>query len=163
MNDTLLLIEQLGLDPSEFEWSETEVIERQYRQDTAALISILTHKHTAWFFNFGSMYVTFSPGPHRRVENHEHRHIWDVKLRLARIWLAELSKELDAPDLWATIGQEKALSTAASSASLDNRPFTAAEQSFIATKLDEIKAHLAGGSAVRRRSSRGRRAGRRIF
>ena len=50
--------------------------------------------------------------------------------------------ESDAPDLWATIGQEKALSTAAASADLDNRPFTAAEQSLIATKLCEIKAHL---------------------
>jgi hypothetical protein len=53
-----------------------------------------------------------------------------------------LRKEVDVPDLWSSIGQEK---TAASSASLDNRPFTAAEQNLIATKLDEIKAYLLEG------------------
>lgn len=86
--------------------------------------------------------MTLSPAPEGRVVVAPHQNNWELKKRGATLWLEQLKKEVDAPDLWATIGQEKALSTAASSANLDNRPFTAAEQSLIATKLDEIKGYL---------------------
>ena len=74
----------------------------------------------------------------------KHHDNWSEKRDAAKLWLRELGKEVDAPDLWATIGQEYALSTAVS-ATLDNEPFTAAEQYLIATKLDEIKGHILEG------------------
>jgi len=143
-NDVLRLIEQFRFDPSEFAWTDLDIVENQYRRDIPARISGVVHKPTQFFVRFGPIYVTFSPGPHFRVENEEHQHVWAVKLRLARVWLTELRKEVDTPDLWANIGQEKALSTAAAS-DVDNRPFTASEQSLIATELDEIKAYLLEG------------------
>jgi hypothetical protein len=84
----------------------------------------------------------------KRVEADDHRDVWNIKGNVANLWLEELKKELDAPDLWASIGQEKVLSTAASSADLDNRPFTASEQSFIAVKLDEIRGYILEGQQL---------------
>jgi hypothetical protein len=55
------------------------------------------------------------------------------------------SIRLALADLWLSLGEEKVLSTAASSANLDNRPFTTPEQMLIATKLDEIKKALLEG------------------
>jgi hypothetical protein len=48
-------------------------------------------------------------------------------------------------DLWVAVVEENVLSATASSAGLDNRPFTATEHVLIATKLDEIKAYLLDG------------------
>lgn len=52
---------------------------------------------------------------------------------------------MDAPDLWASVIQEKALPTAAASASVDNRPFSPDERRLITAKLDEIKVFLIAG------------------
>jgi len=100
----------------------------------------LTHRPTGFFCMFGAHTVTTSPGHNKKVEDSRHEDIWLNKENACGKWLVIVKSEVDAPDLWATIGQEKALSTAASSASLDNRPFTAAELKVISTKLDEIKA-----------------------
>jgi hypothetical protein len=54
------------------------------------------------------------------VEAEQHHDNWQIKRAAAQLWLEELRKEVDAPDLWATVGQEKALSTAAASARLDD-------------------------------------------
>ncbi len=144
-NHVLLLIEQYDFDPSEFEWTQDDAVETQYRQEYYGRISVLIHRPTNFYCKFGRIRITFSPGARFRVESQVHQAVWSLKLDFVRTWLAELRKEVDAPDLWATIGQEKALSTAAASADLDNRPFTAAEQKLIATKLDEIKAYLLDG------------------
>jgi hypothetical protein len=149
LNDILSLIQQSELDPSEFEWADVESIEHQgvivghrARFGHECRISVLTHRPSKYFCKFGLAYITFSPGAQHRVEFHEHLDVWEVKLQFTRQWLAELRKEVEAPDLWADIGQEKVLSTAASSTDLDNRLFTAAEQSLIAAKLDEIKGYI---------------------
>jgi hypothetical protein len=145
MNDVFRLLKQSRFDPSEFEWQEADVVEQRNKLFISAHVSTLVHSPTNFSCRFGPVLIRLSPGPELRVENHFHRNEWDVKLRLVETWLSELRKEVDAPDLWATIGQEKALSTAASSVNLDNRPFTAPEQRLIATKLDEIKAYLLEG------------------
>jgi hypothetical protein len=64
---------------------------------------------------------------------------------VAGLWLEELKKEVDAPDLWSSVGKEKTLSLAASSPDIENRPFTEAEQKFIAAKLDELKGYVLEG------------------
>jgi hypothetical protein len=108
-------------------------------------VSVLTHRPTGHCCIFGAYTVTFCPGTNKKIEDFGHDDKWPKKQFLCRKWLVALKEEVDAPDLWATIGQEKSLSAAAASADLDNRPFTAAEQNLIATKLDEIKAYLLEG------------------
>jgi hypothetical protein len=144
-NEIFSLVVDVGLNPAEFGWLDEEYTEYIDGEPVQFKTSRLKHRPTRYFCRFGGLRVEMSPGPDHRVEYEEHHNNWQIKRAAAQLWLEELRKEVDAPDLWATIGQEKALSTAAASADLDNRPFTAAEQSLIATKLDEIKAYLLGG------------------
>ena len=49
---------------------------------------------------------------------------------------------MEAPDLWASVGQERALANAAASEGVDNKPFTPVERQIISASLNEIKATL---------------------
>jgi hypothetical protein len=140
-NQVLQLILGYGPPPSDFQWTEKQ----QEEASGSYRVSVLTHRPTGYFAVFGAHSITVSPGIKTKVEKFWHEDDWANKTNICTHWLVDLQEEVTAPDLWATIGQEKALSTAASSASLDNRPFTAAEQSLIATKLAEIKAYLLEG------------------
>jgi hypothetical protein len=131
--------------PADFEWQEHELGEDTRRGVMWSTASTLFHRPTRYYFNFGRAYCKFVPGTKSKVEIQEHASDWANRAAYFHLWLCRLREEVDAPDLWATIGQEKALSTAASSADLDNRPFTAAEQNLIAARLDEIKGFLLEG------------------
>jgi len=136
-----LLVQQSGLNLANFDWADEESEEWIDTDSLEFKISVLTHRPTGYYCKFGGTHIEYSPGPDQRVETVNHRDRWAVKSGVTQVWLEELRREVDAPDLWATIGQEKALSTAAST-TLDNRLFTAAEQNLIAAKLDEIKGYL---------------------
>jgi hypothetical protein len=138
-------LEAAKFDPADFEWSETQHEEATHRGSFSFKASTITHRHSGYWFGFGGIYCSFVPGLRMRNEVEEHLNDWSTKAASFHLWLHRLRQEVDAPDLWATIGQEKVLSTAASSANLDNRPFAAAEQTLIAAKLDEIKAYLLQG------------------
>jgi len=138
---------EFGLDALAFEWSEQEQNEFIQRPQFMGRykVSVLTHRPSRYYITFGGIRVERSPGLERKVESEFHEDAWANKHRACYDWLVALKNELDAPDLWASIGKETALPRAASSATLDNLPFTPAEQGLIGTKLDEIKAHLLQG------------------
>jgi hypothetical protein len=144
-SEIFLLVQQSGLNPADFRWTDEDTEEWIDIDSVRFRISILTHRPTDYYCKFGGTRVEFSPGPHKRVEADDHRDVWNIKRNVANLWVEELKKELDAPDLWASISQEQVLSTAAASTTLDNRPFTTAEQSLIAAKLDDIKGYLLEG------------------
>jgi len=144
-SEIFLLVQESGLTLADFIWTDEKSNECESIEAVQFLTSVLTHRPTEYFCKFGGYRMWYSPGRKERVHTESHYSRWADKRDVAQLWLEELRKEVDAPDLWATIGQEKALSAAAASPDLDNRPFTAAEQSLIATKLDEIKAYLLEG------------------
>jgi hypothetical protein len=127
-NAILHLIDTAGLNPLDFVWTEDESNEDDESGAVYFTISVLTHRPTGYLCRFGGIGMEISPGPDKRVEAVEHLDSWETKSRVVQVWLEELREEVAAPDLWAIIGQEKALSTAAASTRLDNRSFTAAEQ-----------------------------------
>ncbi len=141
-NEILALIDQVGLNPLEFEWKEQDT-EDWIDMDTIRFrCSVLSHKPTGYFCKFGGLRVEFSPGPDKRVEADEHRDVWNIKRNVAQLWLEELSKEVEAPDMWAALAHEKILPALAASPAIDNRHFTAQDERFIAAKLEEIKGYL---------------------
>lgn len=144
-NRILKLIVKYGPPPDDFEWSEKQQEEYSYMAYRPYKASVLTHRPTGYYCIFGGHNITTSPGITKKVEDYGHEDQWDKKENACGRWLVDVKLEVEAPDLWATIGQEKVLSTAASSKTLDNRPFTAAEQSLIAAKLDGIRAYLVEG------------------
>jgi hypothetical protein len=144
-NRILQVILEYGPPPGDFQWTEREQKEHYLASLRPYIVSVLTHHPTGYFCIFGAHEITVSPGISKKIQDVFHEDDWRKKENACGKWLVLVKSEVDAPDLWATIGQEKALSTAASSPDLDNRPFTAAEQNLIATKLDEIKAYLLEG------------------
>ena len=141
-NTILQLIFEYGPPPDDFQWSEKQQEEWSNMSPKPYRVSVLTHRATGYFCIFGAYTLTFSPGVSKKVQDVDHENEWQKKQFVCCKWLVAVKEEVEAPDLWATIGQEKALPTAASSANLDNQPFNAAEQKLIATRLDEIKAKL---------------------
>jgi hypothetical protein len=144
-NKILKLVSEYGPPLTEFVWSEKEHEEYSYMAMYTYRVSILTHTPTGYYCIFGAHSVTTSPGLKKKVEEFRHEDEWAKKEKACGRWLVDLKIETDAPDLWESVALESALPNATSSASLDNRPFTPAEQSLIAAKLDEVKAYLLEG------------------
>jgi hypothetical protein len=146
-NDVFAWVKNSGLDPDEFQWLERKLTEGlMYGMGSVdSKVSVLTHIVSEYFFVFGAVRVHFSPGVKGREDREEHGDKWDTKRTFFRAWLNELLKEINAPNLWASLGEEKALTIAASSPNLNNSPFTPNEQSLIITRLDEVKRYLIDG------------------
>jgi hypothetical protein len=145
-NRILEFVVKYGPPPSDFQWTEKEQEEslsystskRPYR------VSILTHRPTNYYCIFGAHSIKISPGHSAKVESFSHEDRWEKKESTCGKWLIVVKKEVEAPDLWAAIAQERILPTAASAA-VDNRHFTPEERSLIHAKLDGIKAYLLDG------------------
>ncbi len=141
------LVSEVGFDPTEFTWDEKRDHE-SFRSNMGGgdqvAVSVLRHRPTEYYMRFGAFANEFSPGISTRVDYDNHDGTWKTRVRSCVNWLRELRKEVDVPDLWGTIANEKALPMAAS-AIIDNRLFTPAEHNLILAKLDEIKAYLRDG------------------
>jgi hypothetical protein len=134
---------QQGFSVDAFEWVEEDMWEHHLNYTDSEGTVYPRFERSGRYCKFGPITLEYSPAKRtitdKRISSKD-----SERLALFREWLRLLKRE-NVPDLWATIGQEKALSTAASFLSLDNRLFTASEQSLIATKLDQIKVYLLEG------------------
>jgi len=138
-NGVFRWLESASFNPADFRW---EVVQHQEAGRYAPQVvdaSQLIHKATDYFFTFGPLSVTFSPGERIRTETYEHMQSWQTKHSLFMTWLTRLRVEVDAPDLWAMAATERELVEAGQSAELDNKPFSRDEKKAISTKLDELK------------------------
>jgi hypothetical protein len=153
-NEIFEFVKQHRFDPAQFEWSVRELRESNSSTFPADFkVSVLTHQPSEYYFIFGGFAVQFSPSAKGRVGRVVHYEDWEHQLSCFDEWLHELRKEIHAPDLWASIAQEKALVTAASSDNLDNRPFSEHEIQLIGTKLDEIKGYILQGQGLNAQQS----------
>lgn len=156
-NAVLEIVQKFGLDPGEFSWEITNFHEYSNSGDTLHCNSSkLSHGSSGFYYTFGSYTDEYSPGYRDRVETADvtdHRSSfldpsdtkWGKRSKALQMWLGALREEIEAPDLWACIGQEKALPYAASSEAADNRPFSEDEQADISRKLDELKGYIFEG------------------
>jgi hypothetical protein len=83
----------------------------------------------------------YSPGEHT-FEEREFSLTWESQLEHVKNWATYLKREIDAPDLWGQILNEKGLAEAALSAEDSDAAFTAKEQQYISSSLREIKDYL---------------------
>jgi len=142
-NAVLGLIQKFQFEPTEFQW---ELIESEEWGSTRRIYmaSQLVHNGTGYYITFGGIRMSYSPGASHKVESEKHEGMWSDKMVQLEQWLRRLRAEVDAPDLWASVGKEHELSDAASS-HLENKPFTVPEQTEIAAKLEELKQYLLPG------------------
>ncbi len=143
-NLVLQVIQQMGLDASEFEWRTIPNEDLAGFDVYAFTCSELVHRPTGFYFLFGGYRVRFSPGSTRKVDHEEHRDSWDIKGRQLALWLGRVKGEHEAPDLWAAVERERELGDAAAS-SIENSRFTADELPKIQQSLGELKAYLIAG------------------
>lgn len=137
MNEVLLLVKRVGLNPSNFDWGKSGNLVGASR-----LVSVLRHKPGNWRFRFelnGEAHVAiFSPGA-TTPEERRNTGSWDLQLDAVLDWLTFLKREIDAPDLWALLSQDAAIAATLSRTSDDNTVFSSAEQKKIAQTLRELR------------------------
>jgi hypothetical protein len=146
-NALLPLLTKHGFDPSDFAWDQFITEESDTfagiisTHSTRFIASQLLHLSTGYHFAFGGYTTICSPGETRKIAIDGHKENWQTKVAQFDTWLRSVRREVDAPDLWAAVGQERALSNAGSSG-IDNTPFTPSEQRHIAEQLSELKQHV---------------------
>lgn len=143
--DVFHLVTNAGFDSADFKWEEKRDHE-SFRSNMGGgdevAVSVLRHTPTDYYMRFGAFANEFSPGTSTRIDHDKHEGTWKTRIRSCTTWLKELRKEVEAPDLWASVGQERALANAAASEGVDNNPFTPVERQIISASLNEIKTTL---------------------
>jgi hypothetical protein len=143
--DVFHLVTNAGFDAADFSWEEKrdhESFRSSMGGGDEVAVSVLRHTPTDYYMRFGAFANEFSPGSNTRIDHDAHEGTWKTRIRSCTTWLKELRKEVEAPDLWAGVGQERALANAAASEGVDNSPFTATEKEYVFGSLKEIKATL---------------------
>jgi hypothetical protein len=138
------LVLDSGIDPSEFQWKTARVEDGTEYGVYEYRMSILEHS-SGYFYRFGAYTDTFSPGESSRIAIEDVSYIrekWNQRLNIVGNWLAFLKRELEAPDLWAAILQEKRLLRITFESRIPNTQFTTDEKQYIARQLDEIRRQL---------------------
>lgn len=149
-NALLPLLTKHQFDPADFKWEPVITEESDTfagaisTNSTRFNASKLVHASTGYYFTFGGYTTVRSPGTTRKLAEDAHKENWQTKLAKFGTWLESLHAEVNAPDLWAAVGQERALSKAGSSG-LENTPFTLPERGQIAVRLNELKEHVLTG------------------
>lgn len=141
-NDILKCIQEAGLTPLSFEWSEepTETPGQGY------LVSVLRHSETEAYFKFdrdstAAFSCKFSPGGYRLVDITESITSWDNVLAEVKKWVSNLKEEL-VPDLWEQLKQYAPDETFMGKAEISNAPFSYSEAENIFASLDRFQSQV---------------------
>jgi hypothetical protein len=140
-NDIFQAISVIGLQPGDFSLLTGDSFEVPDLK-----VSKLVHTHTGYFylfdFNSHNKHVcAFSPGYDNNVDV-QYPGNWTFQLNNFRQWLGYLKREIEAPDLWESVLQEKELAQATVDADDSNQAFTPDEVKRIDTGINEIKQYL---------------------
>ena len=140
-------INNLDLDPREFEWGQRAA----FQSDSKRLYPALIHRPTEYYYLFktepdGTHWPEYSPGRDKVVHAANGAfpgQVWKNVEQALPLWLSYLKREIEAPDLWTALQQESQLIDAAVFQELDDRPFTPNELVYIRQSLDELKKFIA--------------------
>jgi len=158
-NEVREILQGAGLNPSEFEWGETTIQAIRESSIHEASVSVLTHQPTGSEFTFdlasGLFSASYAPGPERPYVRTSCQRWESVRANVDH-WARTIKREIDAPDLWAAVAQEKAL--AGSAASEENTAFTEDESARLDTAVAEIREYLR--SSVQMQQEQGERVDR---
>lgn len=138
-NEIFETILKIGLNPSNFQWQEhdSETSDGDYYK-----VSKLVHQPTGYYFIFDYDYnrhfATRSPGNDCVVES-KRTEYWAGQKFYADEWLKILKCEIEAPDFWGAVTQERELAEVAIASQTPNTPFTVDEQKYIISRIFEIE------------------------
>lgn len=139
-NQVLELIVRVSLDPHDFAWTERPT----WDDGSGDITPLITHVPSGYYFHFGfsssSLVGRWSP-PLRGVEIERGFHDWDALAEVFFAWLHLVKADVDAPDMWAALTAEQAI-TKAGQPEGDNRPFDSSEIRELEKRLAELKSFL---------------------
>lgn len=140
-NEVFAKITAAGLDPLDFNFEEQRKEERAFAGRTEILLAHrLVHTPSEYAFRFGENWVSYSPGAEAIEELTENLN-WAQKMWAVERWLTYLKREINAPDLWASLAQEREL-LGTEPVGAVNAPFNAEEQAQIKLAIDEIRVYI---------------------
>jgi hypothetical protein len=133
------IIQVNNIPTDQFTW-----VERPSNFDSRITVSALLHKPSGFYFQFdfyqGAHYCLFSPGENQQTQS-EFCGDWSNQIGIFAFWLQYLMREVQAPDLWNAILNEKVLSEFSYDKN-ENTEFSSEEISRIQKNLEEIKQYL---------------------
>ena len=109
-------------------------------------VPMLVHVPTGSYFIFDYNHDTdthdaiYGPGL-ERPEDRQPPSDWNGQSTYVRVWLMNLKREYEAPDLWSELRRQQAL-VGGELPEIENTPFTPDEQAQIQAHLKEAKAYI---------------------
>lgn len=130
-NAVLAILQESGVNPLEFKFKEPGKVEP---------FTVLSHISSAYWFKFGQEIVSFSPAEETHDEFVSNL-TWEEKILWLRHWLVNLKREVQAPDMWAALAQEREMLGAEPAGGV-NTPFSAEEQAQAKRAIEEIRVYI---------------------
>jgi len=137
-NELFRIIEQVGLEPGNFEWLE----ERGKGSHTNNLISKLAYRNSSYFYRFDVTNTRYlckkCPGLQKTTGLAQFTGWSSVVADFAR-WAKQLKSELDAPDLWAEAQKYQSIFSLPIEGQIQYIPYSHAEAEQIASALMQVE------------------------
>jgi hypothetical protein len=140
-NDVVEAITDRGLVPSDFDF----VLQRSDRSDKKHLVETLVHKSTQLYFKFdfhpsgNEIWATFSPGTEGQPKEVITSRNWDAQYEAFQRWLRQVKREVDAPDLWASLTRQPRLVELGASNETSNDRFNSEDRERLVKALGEMR------------------------
>lgn len=137
-NEVYLALAKKGFKASDFAWEEVDSL--NYDKRKSALLRHTSSQYYFVFDNHGKYYYQCSPS-YQSIFESSQRDSWKGLMSSFNNWVDYLSREVNAPDLWAELPSETELVESTSTEN-DNSKFNEEESKLIADGMEEIKQYL---------------------
>ncbi len=139
-NEIFTLIKDIGLNPANFKW---EVVSNSI--NTFQNVSQLEYIDTQYYFKFDHIveghYAMFSPGFSEAVSEGQ-AISWDSQIEYVKEWLDRLKIEVEEPDLWELMSEQKELNIFVSDNIVVGESIQIDDHDRIENNLNELKEYL---------------------
>ncbi|OEU49714.1 MAG: hypothetical protein BA861_11140 [Desulfobacterales bacterium S3730MH5] len=140
-NELFRIIEEVGLDASNFDWIE-ERIEEPERDH---VISKLAYRGSAYFYGFDVTFARYlcrkCPGLQQPTGLAKFSG-WSSVVANFTQWAKRVKKEIDTPDLWAEAQKYQSIFSLPVQDQTDRIPFSHTESEQIASALEEVERRI---------------------
>ena len=141
-NELFRIIEEVGLEPSDFEWLE----ERVKGPQTDYVISKLAYTGSSYFYRFDvtiTRYICKKCPGLQRATGFAKFTGWSSVVADFAHWAKRLKSEIDAPDLWAEAQKYQSVFSLPIEGQIQDVPFSCAEAEQIASALKQVERKIA--------------------
>lgn len=142
-NELFRIIEEVGLEPSNFEWLEEHVKGPQ----TDHVISKLVYRGSPYFYRFDVTMTRYlckkCPGLQKATGLAKFTG-WSSVVADFVHWARRLKAEIDAPDLWAEARKYQSIFSVSTTEQIQDIPFSHAEAEQIASALTQVEKKIIG-------------------